>query len=111
MWREVSPGLKAGSLLLAFGGGRTHHRLVCAIEDSGFEIRDEIQWLYGSGFPKSLDVSKAIDKAAGVERVVVGDNPNNRPNCAGKQTRSMAAPITVQPITAPATATAKQWSG
>jgi hypothetical protein len=55
--------LKPGGHLLAFGGSRTWHRLACAVEDAGFEIRDSIAWLYGSGFPKSLDVSKAIDKA------------------------------------------------
>jgi DNA modification methylase len=54
--------LRPGGHLLAFGGTRTYHRLTCAIEDAGFEIRDEIAWLYGSGFPKSLDVGKAIDK-------------------------------------------------
>jgi DNA modification methylase len=64
--------LKPGGHLLAFGGTRTYHRLACAVEDAGFEIRDSISWLYGSGFPKSLDVSKAIDKAAGAEREVVG---------------------------------------
>ena len=57
--------LKPGGHVLAFGGTRTAHRLVCALEDAGFEVRDTICWLYGSGFPKSLDVSKAIDKAAG----------------------------------------------
>jgi site-specific DNA-methyltransferase (adenine-specific) len=62
--------LKPGGHLLAFGGTRTWHRLTCAIEDAGFEIRDSIAWLYGSGFPKSHDVSKAIDKAAGAEREV-----------------------------------------
>ena len=56
--------LKPGGHLLAFGGTRTWHRLAVAIEDAGFELRDSIAWLYGSGFPKSLDVSKAIDKAA-----------------------------------------------
>lgn len=60
--------LKPGGHLLAFGGTRTWHRLACAVEDAGFEVRDSIAWLYGSGFPKSLDVSKAIDKAAGAER-------------------------------------------
>ncbi|MGA0992197.1 MAG: DNA-methyltransferase, partial [Burkholderiaceae bacterium] len=60
--------LKPGGHLLAFGGTRTWHRLAVAIEDAGFEVRDSIAWMYGSGFPKSLDVSKAIDKAAGVER-------------------------------------------
>jgi DNA modification methylase len=77
-WDDLPPGvewaaeclrvLKPGGHLLAFGGTRTYHRLACAIEDAGFEIRDSITWLYGSGFPKSLDVSKAIDKAAGAQR-------------------------------------------
>lgn len=60
--------LKPGGHLLAFGGSRTWHRLAAGIEDAGFEVRDSIAWLYGSGFPKSLDVSKAIDKAAGAQR-------------------------------------------
>lgn len=64
-WRECLRVLKPGGYLLSFGGTRTYHRMAVAIEDAGFEIRDQIQWLYGSGFPKSLDVSKAIDKAAG----------------------------------------------
>lgn len=67
LWQECLRVLKPGGHLLAFGGTRTYHRMACAIEDAGFEIRDSIHWLYGSGFPKSLDVSKAIDKAAGVE--------------------------------------------
>jgi DNA modification methylase len=69
--RECLRVLKPGGYLLAFGGTRTYHRLACAIEDAGFEIRDSIDWIYGSGFPKSLDVSKAIDKAAGAERDVI----------------------------------------
>jgi site-specific DNA-methyltransferase (adenine-specific) len=72
MWGEALRVLKPGGHLLAFGGTRTYHRMACAIEDAGFEIRDSIHWVYGSGFPKSLDVSKAIDKAAGAEREVVG---------------------------------------
>jgi DNA modification methylase len=66
--REALRVLKPGGHLLAFGGTRTYHRLAAGIEDAGFEIRDCIAWMYGSGFPKSLDVSKAIDKAAGAER-------------------------------------------
>lgn len=62
LWRQCLRVLKPGGHLLAFGGTRTYHRMACAIEDAGFEIRDSIHWLYGSGFPKSLDVSKAIDK-------------------------------------------------
>lgn len=61
-WREVLRVLKPGGYLAAFGGTRTYHRMACAIEDAGFEIRDSLHWIYGSGFPKSLDVSKAIDK-------------------------------------------------
>lgn len=65
MWREALRVLKPGGHLLAFSGSRTYHRMTCAIEDAGFEVRDQIMWVYGSGFPKSLDVSKAIDKANG----------------------------------------------
>jgi site-specific DNA-methyltransferase (adenine-specific) len=64
--------LKPGGHLLAFGGSRTWHRIAVAVEDAGFQIRDSVAWLYGSGFPKSLDVSKAIDKASGFEGEVVG---------------------------------------
>ncbi len=63
-WEAVLRAAKPGAHLLAFGGTRTHHRLMCAIEDAGWEIRDCLMWVYGSGFPKSLDVGKAIDKAA-----------------------------------------------
>lgn len=67
MWRECLRVLKPGGHLLAFSGSRTYHRMAVAIEDAGFQIRDQIMWVYGSGFPKSLNISKAIDKAAGVE--------------------------------------------
>jgi DNA modification methylase len=62
LWAQVYRVLKPGAHLLAFGGTRTYHRMACAIEDAGFEIRDCVQWLYGSGFPKSRDVSKGIDR-------------------------------------------------
>lgn len=62
LWREALRVLKPGGHLLAFSGSRTYHRMAVAIEDAGFEIRDQIMWVYSSGFPKSLDVSKAIDK-------------------------------------------------
>jgi DNA modification methylase len=68
VWQQALRVLKPGGHLLAFSGSRTYHRMVVAIEDAGFEIRDQIMWIYGSGFPKSHDVSKAIDKAAGAER-------------------------------------------
>lgn len=62
MWKECFRVLKSGGHLLSFGGTRTYHRMACAIEDAGFEVRDQIIWCYGSGFPKSMDISKAIDK-------------------------------------------------
>ena len=68
VWQEALRVAKPGAHLLAFGGTRTYHRLACAIEDAGWEIRDCIMWVYGSGFPKSMDVSKAIDMAMGAER-------------------------------------------
>src|SRR3990167_8097217 len=70
IWAECLRILKPGSALVAFGGARTFHRLWCVLEDAGFEIRDTLCWLYGQGFPKSLDVGKALDK--GHERPVVG---------------------------------------
>ena len=72
MWTEVLRVLKPGGHLLSFGGTRTYHRMVVAIEDAGFEIRDQIQWIYATGFPKSHDVSKGIDKMHGAEREVIG---------------------------------------
>lgn len=120
-WREALRVAKPGAHLVAFGGTRTFHRLACAIEDAGWEVRDCLSWLYGSGFPKSLDVSKAIDKAAGVEREVVGertfrgkaaqdwrekggDNFNaGAPSSAGC-TRTVG-------ITSPATDAARAWQG
>jgi DNA modification methylase len=72
-WSEALRVAKPGAHLLAFGGTRLFHRLVSAVEDAGWEVRDTLMWVYGSGFPKSLDVSKAIDKMAGAEREVVGD--------------------------------------
>lgn len=73
VWAECLRVLKPGGHLLAFAGTRTQHRMAVRIEDAGFEIRDMIAWVYGSGFPKSLDVSKAIDKAAGAQREVIGN--------------------------------------
>ena len=72
LWKKALRVLKPGGYLLAFGGTRTFHRIACAIEDAGFEIRDCIMWLYGSGFPKSLNIGLAIDKKNGVESEVVG---------------------------------------
>lgn len=71
-WRRCFDALKSGGYLLAFGGSRTFHRIAVAIEDAGFEIRDTIMWLYGSGFPKSMNIGLAIDKKNGIESKVVG---------------------------------------
>ena len=71
-WREVYRVLKPGGHILSFGGTRTYHRMVVNIEDAGFEIRDQVMWLYGSGFPKSHNIGKAVDKIEGNEREVVG---------------------------------------
>jgi DNA modification methylase len=92
--------LKPGGHILAFGGTRTWHRLAMAVEDAGFEIRDSIAWLYGSGFPKSMDVSKAIDKAAGADRepdTYTGANGKNAvygKNMGGGQTTAKGDPVT-----------------
>jgi len=67
MWKQCLRVLKPGGHLLAFSGSRTYHRMAVAIEDAGFEVRDQMMWVYGSGFPKSHNISKAIDKNAGVE--------------------------------------------
>ena len=76
LWKEALRVLKPGGFLLSFGGTRTYHRMTCGIEDAGFEIRDCIMWLYGSGFPKSLNIGKQIDKLQGNEREFIGLNPN-----------------------------------
>lgn len=121
--RKVYRVLKPGAHILAFGGTRTYHRLASAIEDAGFEIRDCIQWLYGSGFPKSLDVSKAIDRAAGAEREVVGRKAD--PRYQSPADAASGSPMgNISPringgvnyeragfVTAPATDLARQWSG
>ena len=72
IWTECLRIAKPGVFLLCFGGTRTYHRITCGLEDASWEIRDCMMWLYGSGFPKSHNISKAIDKAAGAERKIVG---------------------------------------
>ena len=116
-WAEVMRVLKPGGHVVAFSGTRTYHRLACAVEDAGFEIRDMLSWLYGSGFPKSHDVSKGIDKAAGAARDVVG--PRRFAN--GTSPRATAKNFGVGDLdarspthgmeTAPATPDAQQWTG
>jgi site-specific DNA-methyltransferase (adenine-specific) len=113
-WQAVYRVLKPGALLLAFGGTRTYHRMVCAIEDAGFEIRDTIAWIYGSGFPKSYDISKGIDKQAGAEREVVGkyESPENTSGGKGRKFCHGGQPLDGLPdITAPSTPEAQLWQG
>ncbi len=113
IWEECLRVLKPGGHLLAFAGTRTQHRMAVRIEDAGFEIRDMIAWVYGSGFPKSMDVSKAIDKAHGAEREVLGTSPNwreskrNREDGGSMEVRGKNAGL----LTSPATDAARQWQG
>jgi site-specific DNA-methyltransferase (adenine-specific) len=108
LWQQCLRVLKPGGHLLSFGGTRTYHRVAVAIEDAGFELRDSIAWLYGSGFPKSLDVSKAIDKAAGAEREPdTYTGPNNLNNVFGS---GMGGGQTIGKGE-PSTPEAQQWQG
>ena len=112
LWAEVFRVLKPGGHLLAFAGTRTQHRMAVNIEDAGFEIRDLIAWVYGSGFPKSLDISKAIDKAAGAEREITG---TQKMGISSKNShegwKRPAHEKKIYNITAPATDAAKEWEG
>lgn len=121
-WEPLLRVMKPGAHALVFGGTRTHHRLMCALEDAGFEIRDCLMWLYGSGFPKGIDISKAIDKQAGATREVVGTklgqpgyslNPNMGEGVAmsGNVDGSLRKPELECQVTAPSTEEAQQWEG
>lgn len=111
-WTEVYRVMKPGAHLIAYGGTRTIHRLTVGIEDAGFEIRDSIYWLYGSGFPKSHNVSKAIDAHLGAEREVIGTATSwNRPDSTDGDTVRMNASPGTYAVTAPATPEAAQWDG
>src|SRR5579859_1606134 len=120
-WRECLRVLKPGGHALVFAGTRTWDVMGLALRLAGFELRDTLQWLYGSGFPKSLDVGKALDKAAGATREVVGkrwcaypdtDRPSVR---AGHGTKEGMFGLTgegsYRDITAPATDAARAWDG
>ena len=126
IWQQVLRILKPGGHILCACGTRTQHRMAVNLEDAGFEIRDIVAWLYGSGFPKSLDISKAIDKMANAERQVVGEMDD--PRYQSKSTKGFKA-FSIQgkgyddgttlghyepgqiKKTAPSTPEAKQWDG
>lgn len=121
-WAEALRVAKPGAHLLAFGGTRMVHRLAVAIEDAGWEIRDRIHWVYGSGFPKSHNVSKAIDKAAGVEREITPASAMMGKSDVGKISKNMRCDICGLPWASsnpckcprdsgPATPAAQQWDG
>jgi len=119
IWEECLRVLKPGGYLLSFAGTRTQHRMAVNIEDAGFEIRDMIAWVYGSGFPKSHNISKAIDKMAGAEREVIGkyqppdmDKPWNLTRAKDERTVDVfSSSRNNLDFTAPATPEAKQWDG
>jgi len=110
LWQEVMRVLKPGGHLLAFSGSRTYHRMAVAIEDAGFEIRDQIMWIYGSGFPKSHDVSKGIDKQAGAERERMVPQSRKQSSVAIAATGFGADGWSPQ-VKEGTTAEAKQWQG
>ena len=113
VWKEAMRVLKPGGHALIACGTRTQHRMVCNIEDAGFEIRDVVSWIYGSGFPKSLNVSKAIDKAAGAERELVErtrpDGKKTGKTCSGFVGGATSPEL--KRSDEPATEAAKQWDG
>ena len=118
LWAECLRVLKPGAPLVAFGGSRTYHRLACGVEDAGFELRDQLMWLYGKGFPKSQNIALAIDKSAGATREVVGTRMltgnaavslKDKGGTYGVQVGTV--PAKQVNVTAPATALAKAWDG
>lgn len=117
--RECFRVLKHGGHIVAFGATRAIHRMVCALEDEGFEIRDMINWLYFSGFPKSMDISKQIDKMKGVEREVLGRRTDGRYKHSFQETNNQMGKLNPKKsnvdkiglITKPATEEAQYWSG
>lgn len=111
--RECYRVLKPGAHMLVFCGPRTYHRMASGVEDAGFEVRDQLQWLFGSGFPKSLDISKAIDKAAGAEREVTNTRNYSGPITKHDGFVSGEKVVGRRTIvdTAPSTDAAKKWQG
>ena len=112
VWDECFRVLKPGGYVLVFAGTRTVDLMGLSVRMAGFEIRDSLTWIYGQGFPKSLDISKALDKMAGAEREVLGRNPNSRENATKENTLYESGTVgKTDYITAPATDEAKKWAG
>ncbi len=112
--KECLRVLKHGGHLIAFAATRTVHRLTVAVEDAGFEIRDQLGWCYYSGFPKSMNISKQIDKMAGVEREVVGKRTGAQSESTGKYGswgNDDGTGKSLFDITKPATKEAQYWHG
>lgn len=117
VWAEILRVLRPGGHVLSFGGTRTYHRMVCAIEDGGLEVRDQLAWIYGSGMPKGANVSKAIDKSAGAQRKVIGSRILQGTAALTTKERGGTHSVAISgkgrsvevPITAPATEMAKAW--
>lgn len=116
-WARFLQIAKPGAILLAFGGTRTFHRIACAIEDGGWIIKDCLSWNYSSGFPKSLDISKAIDKSKGAKREVIGSKvglpgySDTKTDSVNKVYGDLSNSEGECSITAPATDEAKLWDG
>ncbi len=113
VWKEVLRVSKPGATLLCFAGTRTQHRMACAIEDAGWRLFDCIMWMYGTGFPKAADISKQIDKMAGVEREVIGKKFKGSSPLAGNHSGDWTdGQVDGEfSITAPSTEEAILWNG
>ena len=113
VWLECYRVLKPGGHLIAFGGTRTIHRITCAIEDSGFDIRDQICWMQFQGFPKSLNISKQLDRMAGADREVIGKSNNGIAGGTGQHNgqNDSYGYLGEYSITKPATPEAQKWEG
>ena len=112
-WELCFKVLKPGGHLLAFSGSRTYHRMAVAIEDAGFEIRDQVMWLYGSGFPKSMNVGKALDKKLGNERIKTGEKKthSNKGIKQSEQRTAIGAGAFGQEVEEDVTVGTTEWEG
>jgi site-specific DNA-methyltransferase (adenine-specific) len=113
IWKECLRVLKPGGTALIFAGSRTQHRMAVNIEDAGFILKDCIMWLYGSGFPKAMDISKELDKKAGAERKIIGSRKAHdiRSNNLMEASQGKGRGTMEYHYTAPATDEAKKWNG